>query len=135
MTEERTNPPPRRVIVVLAEDGRTVLAGIAADVEVGNLLELARAAGHKRVILEEIELGPQAVLCRISPCAVRGCKFRGQCEAHHYPSRGAGGLDADTLPLCPDHHDEVHRIGAKSFEVKYGVSLVEERERMRELSS
>ena len=55
MSDERKEPPHRRVIVVLAEDGSTVLAGIAADVEVGNLLDLARAAGHKRVILEEVE--------------------------------------------------------------------------------
>ena len=52
MSDERKEPPHRRVIVVLAED---VLPGIAADVEVGNLLQHARAAGHKRVIVEEVE--------------------------------------------------------------------------------
>jgi hypothetical protein len=42
-------------------------------------------------------------------------------EVHHWKSKGAGGSDHpyNLLPLCREHHDEVHRIGRKSFWEKY----------------
>lgn len=51
---------------------------------------------------------------RTQPCAVCGLV---PCDAHHIRSRGAGGDDtADNLmPLCRDHHQEVHRVGWYEF--------------------
>ena len=43
---------------------------------------------------------------------------------HHVVTRGAGGDDVGgVVPICVTHHDEVHRMGAKSFNKKYDVVL------------
>ena len=42
---------------------------------------------------------------------------------HHIRSVGAGGKDdANIIPICYKHHQEVHR-GKQTFERKYGVVL------------
>jgi len=42
----------------------------------------------------------------------------------HVRSRGAGGGDAaNGWPGCDHHHGEQHRLGRKTFEAKYGLSL------------
>ena len=71
----------------------------------------------------EREFGPQAELCRESPCLVKGCKMKS--IPHHVISRGAGGLDAHAVPLCLKHHEEVHRVGRYSFMYRYGVSFLD----------
>jgi len=86
----------------------------------------------RKAKLQEAQFGEQAELCRKSPCAVPSCEFvPGRCEPHHMPSRGAGGLDADTIPLCAVHHTAIHSLGRKTFEARYGVDLFEVRDRMR----
>ncbi len=44
---------------------------------------------------------------------------------HHVYSRGAYGkaalLEVNELPLCVDHHNEVHRIGRDTFAARYGL--------------
>lgn len=49
-------------------------------------------------------------------------------EVHHIISRGACGRDKkiydvkeNRVPLCRQHHSEVHFIGAKSFWEKYNM--------------
>lgn len=69
--------------------------------------------------------GPQAALCRSSPCSVPGCRAGPPCDPAHHPSRGAGGLDADTFPLCRAHHAEQHQIGVASFARRYRIVLEE----------
>lgn len=91
----------------------------------------------------------QSDLCRYMPCAAchpsryaPGADVRGaivaahylrnkfgedarRSDPHHVRTRGAGGLDSDTAPLCRDHHMEIDAVnsGPKTFEAKYGVSL------------
>jgi hypothetical protein len=44
------------------------------------------------------------------PCMVCG---RYEVDAHHIPSRGAGGQDklTDMVPLCRVHHQQIHKVG------------------------
>lgn len=63
------------------------------------------------------------------PCCVgrrEGCG--GKIEAAHVDHAGGKGIgikvhDWKAVPLCADHHAELHR-GAKTFEAKYAVDLV-----------
>ena len=43
--------------------------------------------------------------------------------AAHAKARGAGGTDAELVPLERALHEEQHRIGARSFERKYAYHL------------
>ncbi len=74
--------------------------------------------------------GKQAELCRKLRCLVPGCSKRG--EPHHDPTRGAGGVDEDTVPLCRHHHTERHTIGRVSFEAKHGLNLFASARMLRE---
>ena len=42
---------------------------------------------------------------------------------HHDLSRGASGANKDAVPLCQEHHSEVHTIGRETFQERYGVDL------------
>lgn len=44
-----------------------------------------------------------------------------RCDPHHVISRGASGDDIpeNVVPLCIEHHQEIHRIGAVSLAGKY----------------
>ena len=78
------------------------------------------------------EFGPQAELCRQSRCIVPSCVWhRLGSDPHHVKSIGAGGQDADCVPLCRWHHTEVHQIGWRTFEIKYGIVLADEVDVMR----
>lgn len=70
------------------------------------------------------DFGEQAARCRAAPCCVcahLGRPQRGPSVPHHDPSRGAGGTDADTMPLCNDDHAAVHQEGRKSFWRRVGL--------------
>jgi hypothetical protein len=54
-------------------------------------------------------------------------------EAHHTVSRGAGGSDYRSVPLCIRHHKEVHRMGREAFQVKYRLDFGEEIVRLMEI--
>lgn len=80
-----------------------------------------RRVNPKRLRARRAEcFGVQAQLCRESRCCVCGAW---PVHAHHEPSRGAGGTDKDTVPLCPTCHDERHRWGRAAFEHTYDVDL------------
>lgn len=49
--------------------------------------------------------GPQSRLCRLAPCTF--CNKPAPSEPHHWPTRGAGGKDSDTLPVCRNCHRTV----------------------------
>lgn len=61
---------------------------------------------------------------RRQKCFVGNCKVR-FCDAHHIRTRGAGGGDEpdNVIPLCRQHHIEVHSQGAKSFAQKYNLPI------------
>lgn len=113
---------------------------------------LRRTGGLKRSLMKRVNVerkakrdaeafGEQAELCRRLPCAC--CSWgvyahpdgsltneekaaeigRFQSDPHHIPTRGAGGKDKDTVPLCRAHHTEWHSIGEQSFADKHGVDL------------
>jgi hypothetical protein len=71
--------------------------------------------------------GPQAALCRTLPCLVCGAY---PSDPHHVRSVGAGGRDADTVPLCRGCHTEVHTIGRETFAAKHGVDVRAEAARL-----
>ena len=55
-----------------------------------------------------------------------GCAICGQqAEPHHAETGGVGMKCSDykTIPLCRQHHDEIHRIGKLSFQRKYNVDI------------
>ena len=49
----------------------------------------------------------------------------GPVEAHHVRARGAGGGDEAVVPLCVQHHQEVHALGRDTFAKRYDVDLAE----------
>lgn len=53
--------------------------------------------------------GPQAELCRALRCCV--CGFPPPSDPEHVRTRGAGGKDRDTVPLCRSCHDLRHAKG------------------------
>lgn len=55
------------------------------------------------------QFGPQAELCRKLPCCA--CKAPPPSDPEHVRTRGAGGLDADTIPLCRSCHELRHQHG------------------------
>ena len=57
---------------------------------------------------------------RTLPCTI--CRSRS--IAHHTQTGGMGikGSDYLTIPLCGDHHLEVHQWGRRTFEEHYGIA-------------
>lgn len=80
----------------------------------------AREFARKYGSLERVWFVSQVLLCAASG-------ERGDNENAHAVGGGVGRkADYTTvLPLSPDHHRELHRIGAESFEHKYGINLEE----------
>jgi len=74
-----------------------------------------------RLLVEQF--GAQAQHCRDSPCCA--CGAPPPSDPAHVRSRGAGGKDSDTVPLCRSCHDEQHRSGIASFCEERGIDLAE----------
>ena len=56
---------------------------------------------------------------RSLPCLI--CNKQPPSHPHHTKTRGSGGSDLTTIPLCFKHHREVHIIGKKTFQKKYDI--------------
>ena len=61
-------------------------------------------------------------LCKIYrqlPCLI--CGTRHEVCGHHIKSKGSGGDDAryNLMPLCFNHHTEIHMIGLTKFCKRY----------------
>lgn len=58
---------------------------------------------------------------------------QGQVISHHISTGGMGTKcsDYETVPLCNEHHREIHDKGKKIFQAKYELDLKEEAERLR----
>lgn len=56
------------------------------------------------------------------PCLVCGEEFL-DVTYHHVESRGAGGSDKENnlMPLCFEHHEEIHKKGLTSFSNRFSV--------------
>lgn len=56
------------------------------------------------------------------PCVI-GFKCSGHVVGHHIKTRGSGGGDekSNIMCLCFKHHEEIHRIGHKTFFRKYNL--------------
>lgn len=70
----------------------------------------------KRIVDEEL-----LEKIRQLPCAIKGRLCTGDIDPHHIKSRGAGGDDVEEnlIPLCREHHTEIHQIGKIKFRSKY----------------
>jgi len=75
--------------------------------------------------------GPGYVWIAQQPCILRGHPLH-RCawskdrrpEAHHHPTVGAGGKDANgCTPMCHAAHDMAHSMGPETFQRRYGVDL------------
>ena len=60
---------------------------------------------------------------RSLPCLLAGVGCVDTVQPHHVRSRGAGGTDRETVPLCWLHHAEGHQVGWCTFERRYQVDL------------
>lgn len=74
--------------------------------------KLVSLNSRRRRRLHALQFGRQAELCRQSMCCVCGSW---PSDAHHEISRGAGGRDGDTIPLCRSCHTARHVEGRRSF--------------------
>src|ERR1043166_8837867 len=59
---------------------------------------------------------------RRRPCLICGSVS----QAHHSISKGARGSDFRAIPLCANHHRELHRLGRSTFEERYRLDVTEE---------
>lgn len=68
----------------------------------------------------DVAYGPQAAACRLLRvcCA---CGKVGDTDPHHVTSRGAGGDDSCTVPLCRRCHTRVHAAGQVTFWREVGI--------------
>lgn len=55
-----------------------------------------------------------------------------QAQAHHTTSKGSGGSDFRSVPLCWRCHRELHHRGGSWFQEKYHVDFTEEVIRLME---
>lgn len=93
--------------------------------------QLARTSA-KGAAKKAKQFGEQAERCRNSPCCCCG-RVGEDVVAHHWPTRAAGGLDADTCALCAACHDVFHvQCGSpEAFLELMGCDVLAEIEKMR----
>lgn len=64
---------------------------------------------------------------RRQPCCVAFCN-NGDVQAHHLRTAANSGTglkppDLEVVPLCGDHHRELHDVGRLTFANKYSINL------------
>ena len=60
---------------------------------------------------------------RTLACVVESPNCKGQIIPHHVTSVGAGGSDLTCIPLCAEHHNEIHSQGKSTFQKNHYVTL------------
>ena len=60
------------------------------------------------------------------PCAGRDHSCTGDVVPHHTITKGAGGSDYLTIPLCYTHHQRVHNYGITYFQLHAGICIADE---------
>lgn len=95
-----------------------------------------KAKGKRRFKASEEQ--PYLAYIRSQPCLLAGRSWFGRnggehvhrcnspSDPHHVKTKGAGGHDRDTVPLCRAAHTEVHTIGTQSFATRYGLDWTAE---------
>lgn len=78
----------------------------------------------RRAKLRAEQFGPLARWLVGMPCCVPGC-LRYSGPPHHVKTRGAGGAERDQVPICQEHHEDIHSLGKTSFERLYELNLTE----------
>lgn len=68
-----------------------------------------------------------------------GHECSGRIHAHHAREGANGGMglkpgDDTAVPLCDLAHAEIHNVGWKTFEARYGVDLSKEAEKLWNVS-
>lgn len=83
----------------------------------------------RRPVKSGIERAPQRVwprhrrFVKSFECCVPGCPTPWAAEFHHVKTVGAGGHDADGVPLCLNHHREFHACGLGTFGDRHQIDL------------
>jgi len=96
----------------------------------GHLFYKRRDSAYMRWLSEKIAAGQ--LRCLLYERGAHWCSWG--LHRCHVRSRGAGGADgANVVILCRSGHDEQHRIGTRSFERKYQVTLAHEAIRLHSL--
>jgi hypothetical protein len=57
------------------------------------------------------------------PCCCRDNDCTGDSVPHHTITKGAGGSDLLTVPLCGFHHYKVHLWGRSAFQTFYNIDF------------
>jgi hypothetical protein len=91
---------------------------------------MIRSAGHLTFV--------RGFVCSVSN--THGHECQGKIEAAHVRIGTDGGTalkpsDCWAIPLCASHHAEQHRIGERSFETKYKISMKAIAEKLWRVSS
>ena len=63
--------------------------------------------------------------CRGLQCLV-GKNCLGPVDPHHVRNHTGMGLredDSQTVPLCRKHHSELHSVGKRTFQARYGLDF------------
>ena len=101
----------------------------AGNEEAAGVLEAYRQSLASLVFLERTSNTIPRSDVYLQFVSSHGCIVcRGPSDAHHaLGKRGVGIKPSDfgTVPLCRRHHDELHRVGRRSFELVHRVSLAE----------
>lgn len=114
-------------------------AGILRTTELRRTTTLPKVNRQRLAKRHARQFGAQAKLCRTLRCACCEQLRRpqsGRTVAAHLRSRGAGGLDEDTVPLCffGCHPRLDDREGSpEAFLAATGVDLVAVRDRLRRI--
>jgi hypothetical protein len=92
--------------------------------------DMIRSDGHLKFV--------RGFVCSAFAAGATDCS--GKVEAAHTRIGTDGGTslkpsDSFAIPLCAGHHAEQHRIGERSFETKYKISMKTIAERLWKLSS
>ena len=91
-------------------------------------LEKAVVRGVGMELKKPIRLKDEEYLefIRLKPCII--CHMK-KSEVHHVKTKGAGGSDYLTVPLCSKHHisgsKSVHNMGILSFSNYWNINLYE----------
>jgi hypothetical protein len=88
-------------------------------------MEQKRMRIVNRELLEEVRNLVCLACASLDVAAAREAMYDNQVRSHphHVISRGSGGGDvaSNLLPLCLQHHTEIHKVGNTEFAQKYAV--------------